>query len=373
LSLYGKGIVELLSKDTLEQFNTDVLSLEAGSHKKVLVRCTRCEERFTREFRNLCQLHHCPIRKVREDGVELKWCNKCTSWLCLNQFNKNKARYDGLSSLCITCVLSRPSAIRSNNKKAINRKTSLEAWLNNRLRIKKNDSKRSGIACDISIDYLKKQWLAQDGKCYYLHIPLNIGGKNLRTITLERLDSSVGYIEGNVVFASRFANYAKNAAPIDEFYEVLNGIVQTFTSEIPRIEFLATHKDAKVPSRSRYTDCGYDVSSLINIVINPRDIVNINTGLVMASPVGYYFTVEGRSSMYDSGVVPFRGVIDANYAGNLTISLMNVGTKPYEIKKGDRIAQLIPHKLIHLDISIVNGISSDYNARGTAGHGSSGK
>jgi dUTP pyrophosphatase len=77
--------------------------------------------------------------------------------------------------------------------------------------------------------------------------------------------------------------------------------------------------------------------------------------------------------MYKSGVIPFRGIIDGGYTGNMVISLMNVGTSTYDITKGDRVAQIVPHKIVPIDLVEVDEISPEYNIRGNNGFGSSGK
>jgi dUTP pyrophosphatase len=143
--------------------------------------------------------------------------------------------------------------------------------------------------------------------------------------------------------------------------------------EMPRMEFVRKHPDAIMPHRSRMSDAGLDVHSLMDVDINPGDAVDVDTGLILTAPLGYYLTVEGRSSMYRSGVVPFRGILDSGYSGHLVVTLMNVGTKPYHINKKDRVAQIIPHQLISMDIIEVDAISPEYNIRGTAGFGSSGR
>lgn len=140
-----------------------------------------------------------------------------------------------------------------------------------------------------------------------------------------------------------------------------------------RIEVQLRKPLAKEPWRKRDTDAGWDVTALDQLTINPGDIVNVNCGMAVVAPPGFYFTVEGRSSMYAAGVVPFRGIIDATYTGDLTVTLMNVGTKSYIINPGDRVAQLVPHEILDIQMVKVDEISEEYKGRGTAGWGSSGK
>lgn len=144
-------------------------------------------------------------------------------------------------------------------------------------------------------------------------------------------------------------------------------------SDKVRIEVVLHRPDAIAPHRSRDSDAGWDIHSLENVIVSPGKVVDINTGMSCVAPAGYYFTVEGRSSMYRSGVVPFRGIIDGGYCGDMIVSLMNVGQEDYAIKYGDRIAQLIPHKIIDIELVQVDQVSDEYNIRGTKGFGSSGR
>ncbi len=140
-----------------------------------------------------------------------------------------------------------------------------------------------------------------------------------------------------------------------------------------KIEVVLHHPHAIVPHRSRESDAGYDVHALDDALIEPGSIVNIDTGLSFIAPSGWYFTVEGRSSLYKAGVAPFRGIIDGTYTGTITVSLMNVSKLPYWVLRGDRVAQLIPHVIVPITSIIVDEPSEDYSIRGKAGFGSSGK
>lgn len=145
------------------------------------------------------------------------------------------------------------------------------------------------------------------------------------------------------------------------------------TVKTQTIQVQYRHPDARVPYKSRGSDAGYDLHAMENVSIEPGDVVDIDTGMACVAPEGFYFTVEGRSSMFRHGIVPFRGIIDGGYTGNMVVSLMNVGKHKYYILKGDRIAQIIPHAIIPLNLVVVDEISSDYDIRGKKGFGSSGR
>jgi dUTP pyrophosphatase len=140
-----------------------------------------------------------------------------------------------------------------------------------------------------------------------------------------------------------------------------------------RLECRLLHPDAVIPTKKRFTDVGYDVSSIADYTLESYSTLSVDTGIALSAPPGFYYTVDGRSSLWSKGILPFRGIIDATYTGPLIVGLFNMTPKPYHIKKGDRIAQLILSPIIHLDIATVEEFSNRYNQRGAAGFGSSGR
>lgn len=145
------------------------------------------------------------------------------------------------------------------------------------------------------------------------------------------------------------------------------------SKSIVRLEFQKVHPDGQLPWRKRETDAGYDIASIHDAVIPPHATVNIKTGIKVACPSGYFYAVEGRSSMWKVGVAPYRGIIDANYTGDLELTLYNISDVPYTVKKGDRVAQIILYSQIHAEFVEVETFSPDYNKRGELGFGSSGR
>ncbi len=140
-----------------------------------------------------------------------------------------------------------------------------------------------------------------------------------------------------------------------------------------RLEIQFLDERAKLPYRKRRTDAGYDLHALESIELPVGRDTIIETGLAIACPPGFYYTIEGRSSLWLRGIFPNRGIIDASYNGPLVVSLVNVGNGPYQINAGDRIAQLLLHRQIHARFIEVDKFSGPYNQRGTDGFGSSGR
>jgi len=141
---------------------------------------------------------------------------------------------------------------------------------------------------------------------------------------------------------------------------------------VVRLEVKFIHPDAKLPFRKRETDCGYDIYSIENKELTPNTATIVKTGILISAPPGFYYTIEGRSGLWMRGIFPNRGIIDATYTGEVVVSLVNVNDEPYQVAKGDRIAQIILHKQYDAEFRLVEDFSSCYNQRGESGFGSSG-
>ncbi len=139
------------------------------------------------------------------------------------------------------------------------------------------------------------------------------------------------------------------------------------------LETKLIHPDAKIPFKSRVTDAGYDLYSVEDKILKPNRATVVGTGIIISAPPGYYYTVEGRSSLWMRGIFPNRGIIDSSFIGELVVSLVNVNDSEFVINCGDRIAQIILNKQYNASFEIVDEFSGNYSIRGTKGFGSSGQ
>lgn len=165
--------------------------------------------------------------------------------------------------------------------------------------------------------------------------------------------------------------------------QIVQSIIKSITQDLNieptqkqndiKLEVMLMHPDAKIPWRSRSTDAGYDLFSIEDTILHPITSTMVATGIRLACPPGFYYTIEGRSSMWSKGIEPSRGIIDSTYCGDLYVSLTNWGRDEYQIKSGDRIAQILLHRQHDADIRIVQEFGPLYNQRGQAGFGSTGK
>jgi dUTP pyrophosphatase len=120
---------------------------------------------------------------------------------------------------------------------------------------------------------------------------------------------------------------------------------------------------------------GLDVRSAENVTIAPGSSQLIKTGLFIEIPYGYEIQVRPRSGLalkHGITVLNSPGTIDSDYRGEIGVILINHGQSAFEIKSGDRIAQLVMAKVEHIAWQAVGGFESG-TKRGNKGFGSTGK
>lgn len=167
-----------------------------------------------------------------------------------------------------------------------------------------------------------------------------------------------------------------------EFLSVLlsKAVVATLDLyEVPRerisVEIQKLSDTAKIPEYAHPTDAGADVFSSEDVTIVAGETKIIKTGLKVAIPIGYEIQVRPRSGLSAKTgirVANAPGTIDSAYRGEIGIILHNTSTTPYEIKTGDKIAQLIISPVPMIKWKEVATISDDTD-RSTGGFGSSGR
>ena len=129
--------------------------------------------------------------------------------------------------------------------------------------------------------------------------------------------------------------------------------------------------DATLPTRASPGSVGYDLYSLNDLVIQPNSRDIVSTGVCATIPYGCYGRIAPRSGLtVKYGIHVGAGVIDPDYTGELKVCLFNLGSVPFEIKQGERIAQLILEKCSTPLIQEVNELQK--TMRANRGFGSTG-
>lgn len=98
----------------------------------------------------------------------------------------------------------------------------------------------------------------------------------------------------------------------------------------------------------------------------------VATGIALAIPHGYEVQVRSRSgTAVRNGITCLTGTIDSDYRGELKVVLVNLGAEPFQILRGERIAQLVPAPVLRAAFEEVEAL--DDTARGSGGFGSTGR
>ncbi len=131
------------------------------------------------------------------------------------------------------------------------------------------------------------------------------------------------------------------------------------------------NSNAILPERKSSGAAGYDISSCIDIVIEPNTWKLVSTGIGFTVPPGTYGQLAPRSGLSCKGVLVGAGVIDRDYTGEVKVLLFNMSDDtPLEVKVGDRIAQLIIKKIETPNVVEVDSLGD--TDRGDGGFGSTG-
>lgn len=128
---------------------------------------------------------------------------------------------------------------------------------------------------------------------------------------------------------------------------------------------------AILPSRASPLSAGYDLSSAVETKVPARGKALVATDLSIAIPEGTYARIAPRSGLaWKHSIDVGAGVIDADYRGPVGVILFNHLDVEFEVKSGDRIAQLIIEKIMTPDVVEVEYLDS--TLRGAGGFGSTG-
>lgn len=132
--------------------------------------------------------------------------------------------------------------------------------------------------------------------------------------------------------------------------------------------------DDLFPAKAHEDDAAYDLRSRVDITLPVRRSTLVPAGFKMELPTGFEAQIRPRSGLalkYDLMLTNSPGTIDAGYRGEVGIIMYNGGEKEFEIRRGDRIAQMVIAELARCQLSKVGSLTE--SDRGTGGFGSTGK
>lgn len=129
-------------------------------------------------------------------------------------------------------------------------------------------------------------------------------------------------------------------------------------------------EDAIMPCRAHETDAGYDLFSREDAFIYQNGSGTFDTGVHMAIPRGFCGLLVSKSGLNTMGIQS-TGLVDADYTGSIGVKLYNHGPKAVEIKKGQKISQIVILPII--TPKLVQAEELEETERGNGGFGSTGK
>ena len=129
-----------------------------------------------------------------------------------------------------------------------------------------------------------------------------------------------------------------------------------------------------VPGYASEDAVGLDVSAAEELILQPGERHAVATGFAIEIPRGYEVQVRPRSGLaIKSGITCLNtpGTIDSDYRGEVKVILINLGQEPFGVRRGERIAQLVPAPVLRADFVEVGELGD--TPRGSGGFGSTGR
>ena len=147
----------------------------------------------------------------------------------------------------------------------------------------------------------------------------------------------------------------------------MNGMIQGV--HVVNIQHLNEH--AKNPTKAHTMDAGWDLYASEDCSIKSQERGVVHTGISIEMPAYFAGLIWPRSGMaINAGVDVLAGVIDSGYRGEVMVCLYNTGDKFVQIKRGDKIAQIIFQEVPEVGITVTDSLGS--SQRGSDGFGSTG-
>lgn len=140
------------------------------------------------------------------------------------------------------------------------------------------------------------------------------------------------------------------------------------------VRFQKLHPTAIIPRYAHPGDAGADLTAVGRHRLQPLERLAVPTGLAAEIPQGYEIQVRPKSSLarhHGVTLVNAPGTVDAGYRGEIQVLLINLGSQPYDIAPGQKIAQIVVAPVLQAQFLEADCLSP--SPRGSGGFGSTGK
>jgi dUTP pyrophosphatase len=129
-----------------------------------------------------------------------------------------------------------------------------------------------------------------------------------------------------------------------------------------------------LPNYASEDAAGLDIAAAEELVLGPGERHAVATGFAIEIPHGYEVQVRPRSGLaIRNGITCLNtpGTIDSDYRGEVKVILVNLGSEPFEVRRGERIAQLVPAPVLRAHFTEAHSLAE--TTRGSGGFGSTGR
>jgi len=137
-----------------------------------------------------------------------------------------------------------------------------------------------------------------------------------------------------------------------------------------KIKIKKLNPEAILPSYAHKGDAGLDLFSCESCILQPGERKLISTGISTELPEGYVALIWDKSGVAASGIKTMGGVIEYTYRGEYKVVMLNTTKEDYEIKKAQKIAQLLIQPIVTAEVEEVSELSE--TERGSGAFGSTG-
>jgi len=172
------------------------------------------------------------------------------------------------------------------------------------------------------------------------------------SIPLVRSDGGLCFLGTNAVdFLGRIydgGSQKHTRTDLRDMYITMIGYGNNVSRDIPIIKFKRVHPDAKIPTKTRVSDEGYDLWIIAIDKKVSSVVTRYTTGIAIQPPHGWHVEVIPRSSLSDTGYTLDVSLIDEGYRGSIRVPLVKVDIFAKELKLPMKVAQLVLRKSYHM-------------------------
>jgi dUTP pyrophosphatase len=132
-------------------------------------------------------------------------------------------------------------------------------------------------------------------------------------------------------------------------------------------------QDLPLPAYLSSGAAGMDLAAALEgeVALAPGEIQLIPTGLALAIPAGFEGQIRPRSGLalkHGITLINSPGTIDSDYRGEIGLPVINLGPRPYTIRRGERLAQLVIQRIYRANLQETDRLASTERGQGGFGH-----